>query len=83
MAEVFALESINQDFVLRVERRPNPGETVTNAEPSTHNGGKGANIATEIAAVASILAISPATFTSRARSLGPPAITIEFGNTIN
>jgi ribokinase len=40
---VFVLGSINQDFVLRVERRPNPGETVTNAELSTHNGGKGAN----------------------------------------
>jgi ribokinase len=43
MADVFVLGSINQDFVLRVERRPNPGETVTNAELSTHNGGKGAN----------------------------------------
>jgi ribokinase len=40
---VFVLGSINQDFVLKVERRPNPGETVTNAELSTHNGGKGAN----------------------------------------
>jgi ribokinase len=43
MADVFVLGSINQDFVLRVERRPKPGETVTNAELSTHNGGKGAN----------------------------------------
>jgi ribokinase len=43
MADVFVLGSINQDFVLKVERRPNPGETVTNAELSTHNGGKGAN----------------------------------------
>ena len=34
---------MNQDFVLKVERRPNPGETITNAELSTHNGGKGAN----------------------------------------
>jgi ribokinase len=41
--DVFVLGSINQDFVLRVERRPKPGETVTNAELSTHNGGKGAN----------------------------------------
>jgi ribokinase len=41
--DVFVMGSINQDFVLRVERRPNPGETVTNAELSTHNGGKGAN----------------------------------------
>ncbi len=35
--------SINQDFVLEVERRPKPGETVTDAVLSTHNGGKGAN----------------------------------------
>ncbi len=43
MADVFVLGSINQDFVLKVERRPKSGETVTNAELSTHNGGKGAN----------------------------------------
>ena len=43
MTDVFVLGSINQDFVLKVERRPEPGETVTNAELSTHNGGKGAN----------------------------------------
>ena len=43
MAGVFVVGSINQDFVLKVERRPSPGETVTNAELSTHNGGKGAN----------------------------------------
>ncbi len=43
MTDVFVLGSINQDFVLKVERRPKPGETVTNAELSTHNGGKGAN----------------------------------------
>ena len=43
MVDVFVLGSINQDFVLKVERRPNPGETVTKAELSTHNGGKGAN----------------------------------------
>jgi ribokinase len=43
VTDVFVLGSINQDFVLKVERRPEPGETVTNAELSTHNGGKGAN----------------------------------------
>jgi ribokinase len=43
MAEVFVLGSINQDFVLKVERRPQPGETVTDAELSTGSGGKGAN----------------------------------------
>jgi ribokinase len=43
VTDVFVLGSINQDFVLKVERRPRPGETVTGAELSTHNGGKGAN----------------------------------------
>jgi sugar/nucleoside kinase (ribokinase family) len=43
LVDVFVLGSINQDFVLKVERRPKPGETVTNAELSTYNGGKGAN----------------------------------------
>lgn len=43
MPEVFAVGSINQDFVLKVERRPEPGETVTDAVLSTHHGGKGAN----------------------------------------
>jgi len=43
MAEIFVVGSINQDFVLKVERRPKPGETVTDAELSTHHGGKGAN----------------------------------------
>jgi ribokinase len=43
LTDVFVLGSINQDFVLKVERRPKPGETVTNAELSTGNGGKGAN----------------------------------------
>jgi ribokinase len=43
MSEVFVLGSINQDFVLKVERRPEPGETVTDAELSTGSGGKGAN----------------------------------------
>ena len=43
MADVFVVGSINQDFVLKVERRPKPGETVTDAVLSTHNGGKGAN----------------------------------------
>jgi ribokinase len=43
VAEVFVAGSINQDFVLSVERRPAPGETVTDARLATHNGGKGAN----------------------------------------
>ncbi len=43
MAEVFVVGSINRDFVLKVERRPEPGETVTDADLSLHDGGKGAN----------------------------------------
>src|SRR5215208_8228480 len=43
LAEVFVVGSINQDFVLNVERRPEPGETVTDAQLSKGNGGKGAN----------------------------------------
>ena len=43
MAGVFVVGSINQGFVLSVERRPAPGETVTDARLATHNGGKGAN----------------------------------------
>jgi ribokinase len=43
VAEIFVVGSINQDFVLRTERRPRPGETVTGAVLSLHAGGKGAN----------------------------------------
>jgi ribokinase len=43
VSDVFVVGSINQDFVLSVERRPVPGETVTDARLATHNGGKGAN----------------------------------------
>ncbi|CAN5760264.1 ribokinase [soil metagenome] len=43
MADVFVVGSINQDFVLNVARRPEPGETVTDARLSKGNGGKGAN----------------------------------------
>lgn len=43
MADIFVLGSINRDFVFTVNRRPEPGETVTDAKLSTYNGGKGAN----------------------------------------
>ena len=43
MTDVFVVGSINQDFVLSVKRRPEPGETVTDAQLSRGNGGKGAN----------------------------------------
>lgn len=45
MGGVFVVGSINQDFVLAVERRPEPGETVTDAGLSLLPGGKGANAA--------------------------------------
>lgn len=43
LAGVFVIGSINQDYVLRVEHRPAPGETVTDAALSLFPGGKGAN----------------------------------------
>lgn len=43
MADVFVAGSVNQDFVLKVGRRPEPGETVTDAKLLPHPGGKGAN----------------------------------------
>ncbi len=55
--EVFVVGSINQDFVLKVERRPEPGETVTGAELSLHNGGKGANQAAAAALLGASAAI--------------------------
>jgi ribokinase len=54
VGDVFVVGSINQDFVLSVERRPEPGETVTEAQLSKGNGGKGANQA----AAAALLGIS-------------------------
>jgi ribokinase len=57
MAEVFVMGSINQDFVLKVERRPKPGETVTDAVLSTHNGGKGANQAAAAALLGASVAL--------------------------
>ncbi len=42
---VFVVGSINQDFVLTVQRRPEPGETVTDARLTLLPGGKGANAA--------------------------------------
>ncbi len=43
MAGVFVVGSINQDFVLKVDHRPEPGETVTGADLTLFPGGKGAN----------------------------------------
>jgi ribokinase len=57
MADVFVVGSINQDFVLKVERRPEPGETVTDAVLSTHHGGKGANQAAAAARLGASVAM--------------------------
>ncbi len=43
MDKVFVVGSVNQDFVLKVSRRPGLGETVTDADLFSHPGGKGAN----------------------------------------
>lgn len=48
---VAVVGSVNTDYVLRVSRRPRPGETVADAELEIHPGGKGANQA--VAAVRS------------------------------
>ncbi len=53
MTDVFVASSINQDFVLRLERRPEPGETVTDAELGLYGGGKGANQAVAAALLGS------------------------------
>lgn len=57
MADVFVVGSINQDFVLKVGRRPEPGETVTDAVLSLHNGGKGANQAAAAALLGASVAM--------------------------
>ena len=71
MADVFVVGSINQDFVLSVEHRPEPGETVTDAQLSKGNGGKGANQA----AAAALLGAS-VTFLGRVGDdgLGEPLV---------
>ncbi|MDA8290436.1 MAG: ribokinase [Actinomycetota bacterium] len=40
---VCVVGSVNTDYVLRVARRPDPGETVADATLEVHPGGKGAN----------------------------------------
>jgi len=42
-APVIVVGSINADLVVRAERLPSPGETVTGGRFSRHGGGKGAN----------------------------------------
>jgi ribokinase len=47
---VVVVGSINEDYLLQVDRRPAPGETVGNAVLVTADGGKGANQAVAAAA---------------------------------
>ncbi len=46
---IVVVGSINVDYVMRVPRRPIPGETVTDAVLEIHGGGKGANQAVAMA----------------------------------
>ena len=57
MAEVFVVGSVNQDFVLKVERRPEPGKRVTGAKLLAHAGGKGANQAVSAALLGARVAL--------------------------
>ncbi|MEV4259445.1 PfkB family carbohydrate kinase, partial [Spirillospora sp. NPDC049652] len=41
--EVVVVGSVNADLVVRVDRRPGPGETVLGSDLATLPGGKGAN----------------------------------------
>jgi ribokinase len=57
LVRVFVVGSINQDFVLKVDRRPQSGETVTDAELALYPGGKGANQAIAAARLGSEVAM--------------------------
>lgn len=48
MNDVFVVGSINTDFIVEVERRPAPGETLTGSDLVTAPGGKGGNQATAV-----------------------------------
>jgi ribokinase len=57
MPSVFVIGSINQDYVLSVERRPDPGETLSGATLALHPGGKGANQAVAAALLGARVAL--------------------------
>src|SRR6188474_2365843 len=68
---VIVVGSVNVDLVARAERLPAPGETVTGAAYSEHDGGKGANQAVAAArlsaSVAFVGAVGRDAFGERAR----------------
>ena len=57
LPSVFVVGSINQDYVLSVERRPDPGETLSGANLALHPGGKGANQAVAAALLGARVAL--------------------------
>jgi ribokinase len=57
MPPVFVVGSINQDYVLSVARRPDPGETLSGATLALHPGGKGANQAVAAALLGARVAL--------------------------
>ena len=57
MGTVFVIGSVNQDHVLVVDHRPEPGETVTGAVLDIGPGGKGANQAAAAAAAGAQVAL--------------------------
>ena len=69
---VIVVGSVNVDLVARAERLPAPGETVTGAAFSEHDGGKGANQAVAAArlgaSVAFVGAVGRDAFGMRARA---------------
>lgn len=54
---VVVVGSINRDYILRIDRRPRPGETIGNAVLELSDGGKGANQAAAAAAASASVAL--------------------------
>ena len=48
MKKIFVVGSLNMDLVIRVDKMPRAGETVTGGDFMTNSGGKGANQAVAV-----------------------------------